>query len=92
MVFSMVWYWNDYYLSGMFFEQTTPLSLKLAMESDAASLLANNVPEEMKSDYQILKKGILACGCLLTIAPPLILYIFAQRFFTEGLERSGIVG
>lgn len=92
MVFSMVWYWNDYYLSGMFFEQTTPLSLKLAMESDATSFLASNVPEEMKSDYQLLKKGVLACGCLLTIAPPLILYIFAQRFFTEGLERSGIVG
>ena len=92
MVFSMVWYWNDYYLSGMFFEQTTPLSLKLAMESDATALLSSNVPEEMKSDYQILKKGVLACGCLLTIAPPLILYIFAQRFFTEGLERSGIVG
>ena len=76
----------------MFFEQTTPLSLKLAMESDATALLASSVPEEMKSDYQILKKGVLACGCLLTIAPPLILYIFAQRFFTEGLERSGIVG
>lgn len=92
LVFSMVWYWNDYYLSGMFFEQTTPLSLRLAIESDAAALLANNVPEEMKSDYQILKKGVLACGCLVTIAPPLVLYIFAQRYFTEGLERSGIVG
>ena len=92
VVFSLVWYWNDYYLSGMFFEETTPLSLKLAMESKSAELLANNVPAEMESDYRILKQGILACGCLLTITPPLILYIFAQRYFTEGLERSGIVG
>jgi len=92
VVFSLVWYWNDYYLSGMFFEETTPLSLKLAIESKSAELLANNVPAEMKNDYQILKQGILACGCLLTITPPLILYIFAQRYFTEGLERSGIVG
>jgi len=31
-------------------------------------------------------------GVLLAIAPIMIIYLFLQRFFVEGLERSGIVG
>ena len=31
-------------------------------------------------------------GCLLTILPLLIVFIFLQKYFTEGLERTGIVG
>ena len=34
----------------------------------------------------------LQSGCLLTILPLLIIYIILQRFFTEGIERTGIVG
>ena len=94
LVFSMVWYWNDYYMSGMFFDQATPLSLRLAIESENVGYLVHKatLPDEWRNDYEIMKKGVLACGCLVTIAPPLVLYIFAQRYFTEGLERSGIVG
>jgi ABC-type glycerol-3-phosphate transport system permease component len=31
-------------------------------------------------------------GMLLFIAPLLVLYIFVQRYFVEGIERTGIVG
>ena len=31
-------------------------------------------------------------GALLSILPLLILFIIAQRYFTEGVERTGIVG
>ena len=31
-------------------------------------------------------------GVLAVIAPVLIIYILLQRFFMEGIERSGIVG
>ena len=92
MVFSLVWYWNDYYMSSMFFDQLPPLSQKLAEVSDAASLMAGLPDFIQVGEFSIIKEGVLACGCLLTILPPLILYIFAQRYFTEGLERSGIVG
>lgn len=91
VVFSLVWYWNDYYLSSMFFNNNLPLSQKL---TELSTLLdfSGQVTTVTKQELIFLKEGILACGCLLTILPPLILYIFAQKFFTEGLERSGIVG
>ena len=91
LVFSLVWYWNDYYMSSMFFNNNPPLSQKL---TELSTLLdfSGQVTTITKQELVFLKEGILACGCLVTILPPLILYIFAQRFFTEGLERSGIVG
>ena len=92
VVFSLVWYWNDYYLSSMFFDELPPLSQKLAEVADAASLMAGLPSSVSVEEFSVIKEGVLACGCLLTILPPLVLYIFAQRYFTEGLERSGIVG
>lgn len=91
MVFSLVWYWNDYYLSSMFFNTTFPLSVKLT-ELNSLLTYSNQVSGIASQELLFMKEGILACGCLLDILPPLILYIFAQKFFTEGLERSGIVG
>lgn len=43
-----------------------------------------NTPDEIRTYLQ--------AGCLLTILPPLVIYIFTQRFFTESIERTGIVG
>lgn len=31
-------------------------------------------------------------GCLISILPILIMYVFLQKYFTEGIERSGLVG
>lgn len=93
LVFSLVWYWNDYYLSSMFFDELPPLSQKLADVSVQASYNSiSGVTGLNQKEFDLIKEGVMACGCLVTILPPLILYIFAQRYFTEGLERSGIVG
>lgn len=91
VVFSLVWYWSDYYMSSMFFNTSFPLSVKLT-ELNGLLTFSNQVTGIANQELIFMKEGILACGCLVTILPPLILYIFAQRFFTEGLERSGIVG
>lgn len=40
----------------------------------------------------LMKEPVLACGCLLTLLPLVLMYVFLQRYFTEGVERSGIVG
>ena len=91
LVFSLVWYWNDYYLSSMFYNGTFPISVNL---TSLSSLLDNSnmVTGIAQQELTFMRESILACGCLVTILPLLVLYIFAQRFFTEGLERSGIVG
>lgn len=89
-LFSVVWYWNDYYVSSTFFynNKTMALMLKnldseLNMVLFADATIAPDVREKIVW---------LEAGCLISILPILIMYIFLQKYFTEGIERSGLVG
>ena len=89
LLFSFVWHWNDYFQSSMYFNDNQPVSVMLnqmqSLLQDAKIFnVVTNTPDEIRTYLQ--------AGCLLTILPPLILYIFTQRFFTESIERTGIVG
>ena len=89
MLFSFVWHWNDYYQATMYFTTNEPISVMLnqmqSLLQDAKLFdMVTNTPDEIRTYLQ--------AGCLLTILPPLIIYIFTQRFFTESIERTGLVG
>lgn len=89
LLFSFVWHWNDYVQASMYFNDNQPISVMLnqmqSLLQDAKLFnVVTNTPDEIRT--------FLQAGCLLTILPPLILYIFTQRFFTESIERTGIVG
>ena len=91
-IFSIVWYWNDSYVSGMYLS---------GEKAQTISLLTNNIwrtvsqyknggeaPTGNPSDWIVW----IQAGCMLTILPILIIYCFLQRQFVEGIERSGITG
>lgn len=89
LLFSFVWHWNDYYQAGMYYSSNEPISVMLkqmqSLLQDAKLFnLVTNTPDEIRTYLQ--------AGCLLTILPPLVIYIFTQRFFTESIERTGLVG
>lgn len=87
-LFSIVWYWNDFYVSSSFFTRNDTVALMLKnLSSELTSQLFNNQTPGIRAMIVWLESG-----CLLTIAPILIMYIFLQRYFIEGIERSGIVG
>ncbi len=87
-LFSIVWYWNDFYVSSSFFTQNETVALMLKNLSGTLTYqLFNNQPPGIRAMIVWLESG-----CLLTIAPILIMYIFLQRYFIEGIERSGLVG
>ena len=87
-LFAIVWYWNDYYISSTFFLNNNTVSLALQK-------LSSNLDQYLFNGAQVgTRKKIvwLESGCLLTIAPILVMYIFLQKYFTEGLARSGLTG
>lgn len=88
-LFSVVWYWNDYYFTTMYFTHTHTVSTALASLPSLLSL-QKGMTEILNDAYLIVTR--LQAGCLLTILPILVLYVFLQKYFTEGLERSGLVG
>lgn len=87
VLFSFVWYWNDYYMTNLFFSDTFSLNSALAALSDT---LRSNGLNSWEDPYLIVTR--MQAGCLLVILPMLIVYIFLQRLFTESIDKTGIVG
>lgn len=89
LLFSFIWHWNDYYSAAVYFTgDVRPLTVMLnglqkALEQ--GSTIAGDATA-MES------RMFLQAGALLTILPPLVIYVFTQKYFTEGIERTGIVG
>lgn len=89
-LFSVVFYWNDYYVSSTFFTNNKTVSLMLKnLSSQLSLMLFNDATVQISEREQIVW---MEAGCLISIMPTLIMYIFLQKYFTEGIERSGIVG
>ena len=87
-LFSIVWYWNDYYVSASFFTQNNTVALMLKN-------LDSTLQQELFDGESVSARQMivwLESGCLLSITPLLIMYIFLQRYFIEGVERSGLTG
>lgn len=89
-LFSVVWYWNDYYVSSTFFTNNQTVALMLQnLDAQLKMTLFDSINVEISPREQIVWKE---AGCLLSITPILLMYIFLQKYFTEGIERSGLVG
>ena len=87
-LFSVVWYWNDYYVSSSFFNQNDTVALML--KNLTATLQADLFNNQTVGARQMIVW--LESGCILAITPILVMYVFLQKYFTEGIERSGLVG
>ncbi len=88
-LFSIVWYWNDYYISSMYFNETKTIATTLCnIDNELKLRLFGDGNAKMNRREQTAWRQ---AGCLVSIAPLLIMYTFLQKYFTEGIERSGLV-
>ncbi|UVI27308.1 carbohydrate ABC transporter permease [Paenibacillus spongiae] len=90
-LFSFIWYWNMHFEASMFLSKDfTPLSLRLsALETELMGNKAINYSADVGKDP--VSEGPKMAAAFLIILPPLIVYFIAQRWFTEGIERTGLV-
>lgn len=90
-LFSFIWYWNMYYEPSMFLSKDfIPLSLRLSsFETELMGNWAINYDTAVGKDP--ISEGPKMAAAFLIIVPPLIVYLIAQRWFTEGIERTGMV-
>ncbi|MFH0766539.1 MAG: carbohydrate ABC transporter permease [Bacillota bacterium] len=86
-LFGLVWYWNETYISSLFLGSGYP-NLQLR--------LANFVSEytQLYSSEELLRinEGVRLAATLLIILPMLIIYFTIQRWFVEGVEKTGVTG
>ena len=85
-LFSIVWYWNDYYFAQTMMQSQQLMSTKIG----TIRTLVRNMSGSWGDGYS--ETVYVYAAALLFILPPLILYIIVQRFFIQSIERTGIVG
>lgn len=102
-LFAFVWQWNDVYYVNMYNvsgDEYPMLTTNLVLISErVAGLILQpqyvNIVREVGEGIvknPLFTQTLLNTAALLIMAPLLIAYLFVQRLFIEGVERSGIVG
>ncbi len=84
-MFAFCWQWTDNFYTELFFTSTGP-----RLMPDIVS-----IPPSLSGTFagSTTYQGAIMNTCgLLIIIPLLIIYVFAQRYIMEGIERSGITG
>ncbi len=88
-LFSMVWQWTDTFYTATFLPGNTLLTQKLL---GLRSVLDFDIYVEGGA-FNIVKSSLTQnAAVLLFILPLLLVFIFAQRYFVESIENTGIVG
>jgi multiple sugar transport system permease protein len=100
---AFVWQWNDYYFTNLFFvsSSTTVTTLATQLQTMGAggvihnAVLQANIWQLIGQDVErnpLFVSMIMNTAGILVMLPVLIIYFFLQKFFVQGIERSGIVG
>ena len=85
-VFSLVWQYNDVFFPRLFvYGGDNAISMKIATLQSTISYVDKIMDP---SEVQLY----VYAGIVLTVLPLLLIYAVLQRYFMEGMERSGIVG
>ncbi len=95
LVLSIVWHWNDYYEPSIYFKQNmqplssgikTLITLSLRTRDELEQLLGRPV-----TDDDIVNTATVMAGSVMTLTPLMVMFIFLQKKFVQGIERSGLV-
>lgn len=90
LIFSVVWYWNETYLTFVFLEggiQTLPMQLSKFVQA-----YQNLYPPGTVNIFDRLNEAVKLSGTFLNILPLLVMYFILQKWFVESVERTGIAG
>jgi multiple sugar transport system permease protein len=89
-LFSFVWHWNDSYFPGMFMPRAEipPLALGTNQLNSYLTSLSDN---PIAGADVLFPEPIRMSAFFLIILPPLLLYLYAQKWFVESVERTGLV-
>ncbi|MBR4073082.1 MAG: carbohydrate ABC transporter permease [Clostridia bacterium] len=94
LVLSMVWHWNDYYEPSIYIDAQDKFLLPMMLPNlyslmDGISDVGADAGEAVAN---VFTEGTAMAATTLTVLPIFIAYMFLQKQFVQGIERSGITG
>lgn len=96
-VLSVVWHWNDFYEPELYAARPALKTLTNSLQSlvpylESPSKLQQLIASMNTTDMEaVINNAVFMAGTLLSILPILIAFIFVQRQFMQGIERTGLV-
>ncbi len=87
-ILSFIWHYNDTLYLSYFYPEFGTLSQEVSDMVFTVSYYLGGWATAGSTDASLL----MSVGIFLCVIPLIILFLFCQRFFVQGVERSGIVG
>jgi len=90
-LFSFVWNWNETYVTGLLVGEGITL---LPSQLSVFDSLFQNRPPDVPGQGGVarISEAYKSAATIITMLPLLIIYMFAQKQFIEGIENTGITG
>lgn len=91
-VLSIVWHWNDYFEPSLYLRDQSDFLLPQMLPNIYDNMVKASTDVTMMESQHMYTLGVAMAATTLVILPIFIMYMFLQRRFMEGIERTGIVG
>lgn len=91
-ILSMVWHWHDYYEPVLYIHSPKFWPLPIMLPTMYQSLTAETILMIESIDEILVTEGVVMAATFIVILPVLLVYLFLQKQFIQGIERTGITG
>lgn len=95
VVLSIVWHWNDYFEPNIYLSMVPQLNFlpsKLPGMYEKIAAVVDETGDVANAASTVINQANCMAATFLVILPLLIAYMFVQKQFMEGVERSGLTG
>lgn len=97
VVLSIVWHWNDYFEPSIYITQQKDYLLPMLLPGLLSLIESAGGGAEMSAatdtaSLMLYTEGVVMAATFLVIVPVFIMYIFLQKQFIQGIERTGLTG
>jgi multiple sugar transport system permease protein len=83
---SLVWHWNDFFEPTIYLTSVEKFTLPMMLPR-----LYQSLDQVTGSSFEVFSLPVVMAATFFTLVPVLIIYLFLQRYFIQGMERSGLV-
>ena len=88
LVFSLTWTWNDSFVPWLVIQDQELMTLPQRLEIFTWLIRSGLGTVGLPTHFE---PNVFMAATVLAITPVLVLYIFAQRHFTQSIDRTGLV-
>lgn len=78
LLFTFVWAWNDYMSAYIFISSDSRLMISVGLQRLSLGMVTDH--------------GLDMAGATVTLLPIIVVFLFSQKYFIEGITTSGVKG